>query len=151
MVVGEALACDVPVARAVGGAVAALLIGSALPAVGPRADAIPAAAGGLVAATWVLGRLIVMRVQAPASDVRPDQATIAWASGALFFAVAVSPLLRATAWLAGAIVTYRTLRGAGIAPSRAGRLVAWGYGFEAAGVVAVWLLRSAAITAYFAG
>lgn len=149
LILGNALLGDMPAASAGRAAATALSLGTVLAAVAHSGTA-QSVGSALLGAMWVIARLVVMRLQAPASRVLPREATVSWASGALFFVVAVSPAMRAAAWCAGALTSYRTLQRGGVAPRRAARLVAWGYGFEAAGVVAVWLLRAVALAAFFA-
>lgn len=111
-----------------------------------------AAANGIVAGAWIVGRLIAMRLVAgrhPDSGRLP--VTQAWAAGALLHLIAVTPGLRALAWAGGAALTFRVLRSGETTAREAGAITAWGYGLEACGFLLVALARSVTVAAFVLG
>lgn len=105
-------------------------------------SALQATVGALIGMGWVMIRLPIMRAVFGSTDpVTTSRLTESWAAGSVPYVLAVNPPLRVVAWFIGAVLAYRVLSKDGTDPKKVRSTIAIGFGFEAAGALAVLFTR----------
>lgn len=89
---------------------------------------------------WAAYRLVVLALKGPGSPRRLAAMAPAWAVGLSPYLLGVTPTLRGAAFLASAIVTYRSmLSSSDVDAGAARRAIAWSFGGQAAILTLAWV------------
>lgn len=108
--------------------------------IGPLGNSIAVALTGIA---WVAIRLPVMKIAYGDADAAQSRrVTESWVAGSIPYLLAVTPEFRALAWCLGCLFAYRVLSRGEKKSKKARQSVLFGFGFEAAGFLAVLAYRN---------
>lgn len=124
---------------------AALVLGAAARVLLAPLMGVPAYSAAFAAVStvaWAVARYLVLAVLTPPPPGVRGSIAVAWGRGCIAYALALAGPLRAAAFAASAVITYRSLVAAGVEARRAAGSCSIAFGVEAAALAAGWIVTN---------